>query len=93
MARLGYPAYFLVIFGTFKISGAVVILAPGLPRLKEWAYAGMVFDAVFAALSRAAVGDGPALIMPPILIGALALISSQLRHDSRKLVRAPIAAI
>jgi hypothetical protein len=31
--------------------------------------------------------------MPPILIGALALISSQLRHDSRKLVRAPIAAI
>lgn len=92
MARLGYPAYFLVIFGTFKISGAVVVLAPGLPRLKEWAYAGMIFDAVFAALSRAAIGDGPALIIPPILIGALALISSQLRPESRKLVSAPIAA-
>ena len=92
MARLGYPAYFLAIFGTFKIAGAAVILAPGLPRLKEWAYAGMIFDAAFAALSRFAIGDGPALVIPPILIGVLVLISWQLRPDSRKLARAAIAA-
>jgi uncharacterized membrane protein YphA (DoxX/SURF4 family) len=92
MARLGYPAYFLAIFGLFKIAGALVILAPGLPRLKEWAYAGMIFDTVFAALSRVAIGDGPELIIPPILIGVLVAISSQLRPDSRRLVRAAVAA-
>jgi uncharacterized membrane protein YphA (DoxX/SURF4 family) len=88
MARLGYPPYFLTLFGILKILGAAVILAPRLPRLKEWAYAGMLFDAGFAAFSRAAVGDGLALIGPPILIGALTLISWQLRPASRKLISA-----
>ena len=42
-ARLGYPAYFSVIIGLWKVPGAVVLLVPRLPRLKEWAYAGAVF--------------------------------------------------
>src|ERR1041385_1672335 len=42
MAHLGYPAYFLVILGIWKVLGATTIIAPGLPRLKEWAYAGMI---------------------------------------------------
>src|SRR5258708_33559568 len=57
MARLGYPGYVLFPFGLFKIFGAVTILAPGFPRLKEWAYAGMVLDVAFATYSRAAVSD------------------------------------
>ncbi len=35
--RLGYPTYFLVILGVWKPLGAVALLAPRLPRLKEWA--------------------------------------------------------
>lgn len=44
MAELGYPAYFVTILGAWKALGGVVILAPRLPRLKEWAYAGIAFD-------------------------------------------------
>src|ERR1700744_5926782 len=44
MARLGYPAYMLVILGVWKLLGGIVLVARGLPRLKEWAYAGAIFD-------------------------------------------------
>ena len=54
LQHLGYPAYFAWILGAWKLAGAIVIAAPGLPRLKEWAYAGFVFDLTAAAASRAA---------------------------------------
>ncbi len=44
MAHLGYPAYFCVILGVWKVLGASAVLARRFPRLKEWAYAGTVFD-------------------------------------------------
>ena len=37
LAQLGYPAYLLLLLGAWKVLGAAAILAPGLPRLKEWA--------------------------------------------------------
>ena len=49
MAHLGYPAYFATLLGIWKILGAIAILAPGFPRVKEWAYAGMFFDLTGAA--------------------------------------------
>lgn len=85
MARLGYPDYFLFPFGLLKITGAITILVPGLPRLKEWAYAGMVFDVVFAAYSRAAVNDPLPQILFPLCIGTLVVASWALRPASRKL--------
>lgn len=56
--HLGYPDYFAIILGTWKILGALAVLAPGLPRLKEWAYAGFFFELTAAAASRMLVGDG-----------------------------------
>ncbi len=88
MAHLGYSAYFLSILGTWKILGALVILAPGLARLKEWAYAGMVFDATSAALSRAAMGDGAVKIIAPLIITVLVLFSWKLRPAGRILMAA-----
>src|ERR1700756_4059107 len=44
MAHLGYPAYFMLILGFWKVLGGGTILLPGFPLLKEWAYAGMIFD-------------------------------------------------
>jgi uncharacterized membrane protein YphA (DoxX/SURF4 family) len=41
VTHLGYPVYILTILGVWKLLGAVVIVVPGLPRLKEWAYAGV----------------------------------------------------
>src|SRR5690348_14984349 len=85
MARLGYPAYFLTILGVLKILGALVILLPGLKRLKEWAYAGLTFDVLGAVLSRLASGDSATMLILPLLIGALILISWALRPAARTL--------
>ncbi len=57
LARLGYPVYLLTILGVWKLLGAIALLAPRFPRLKEWAYAGAFFVYVGAAASWAARGD------------------------------------
>src|SRR6185312_16172564 len=58
MAHLGYPAWLPSLLGTWKLLAVAAILAPGLPRLKEWAYAGVFFDTTGAIASHSVVGDG-----------------------------------
>lgn len=54
--QLGYPAYLLPFLGIAKTLGVVAILVPGFPRLKEWAYAGFVYDITGATYSSIAIG-------------------------------------
>lgn len=51
ITKLGYPAYIIPFLGIAKLLGVVTLLVPGFPRLKEWAYAGFVFDLTGAAYS------------------------------------------
>jgi len=61
--QLGYPPHFIYILGVFKISGVLVLLLPNrLLRLKEWVFAGMFFDIIFAFFSKIAVLGFPATI-------------------------------
>jgi hypothetical protein len=46
---LGYPIYFIQLISWAKIIGSIVILIPGLNKIKEWAYAGLFID-LFAAI-------------------------------------------
>jgi hypothetical protein len=85
MAHLGYPLYFLTFLGVWKVLGAVAIVVPGFPRLKEWAYAGMIFDLSGAVVSRAVMGDGAANVIPPFVVGCLVVASWALRPDDRVL--------
>jgi hypothetical protein len=85
MTHLGYPAYFVTILGVWKILGGIAVLAPRLPRLKEWAYAGMFFDLTGASASHAAVGDPVGKIVTPLIILAIVMASWALRPESRKL--------
>jgi len=85
MHHLGYPVYFASLLGIWKLLGAIAIVVPGLPRLKEWAYAGFFFDLTAAAVSRAAVGDGAGDIVAPLVFLALVLASWALRPASRTL--------
>jgi hypothetical protein len=82
---LGYPLYFMTILGVWKILGAIAILVPGFPRLKEWAYAGIFFDLTGAAATWAAVGGpGEALhIIAPLIITGFTMASWALRPPSR----------
>lgn len=54
--KLGYPEHFIYILGVFKILGVILLLIPNrFNRLKEWVFAGMLFDIVFAFFSKIAV--------------------------------------
>jgi uncharacterized membrane protein YphA (DoxX/SURF4 family) len=88
MAHLGYPPYLPTLLGAWKVLGAAVILSPRFPRLKEWAYAGMMFDLTGAAFSRAASSDAAVTIVVPLLIAAVVLTSWRLRPSSRVLAAA-----
>jgi uncharacterized membrane protein YphA (DoxX/SURF4 family) len=84
---LGYPLYFVTILGVWKVLGAIAILVPRFPRLKEWAYAGIFFDLTGAAATWAAVGgSGEAFhIIAPLIIAGLTVASWALRPESRKI--------
>ena len=85
MTHLGYPTYFSSIVGAWKLPGAVVLLAPGLTRLKEWAYAGAFFNMSGAVISHIASGDGFFQFLAPLIFAACALISWALRPHNRVL--------
>ena len=82
--RLGYPLYLLVILGVWKLLGAVALAIPRFPRLKEWAYAGVIFNLTGALVSHIASGDiepGPMSYLV-VMVGITA-ISWSLRPPSR----------
>jgi hypothetical protein len=86
--ELGYPMYFFAILGVWKVLGAITILVPGFPRLKEWAYAGIFFDLTGAAASCAMVGGYGAYgfhVLAPLIICGFLMTSWALRPDSRKI--------
>lgn len=89
LAHLGYPAYLGMLLGVWKVLGALAIVAPGLPRLKEWAYAGMVFDLTGAVVSHVAVGDAVGQLVAPLGLLGLVAASWALRPASRTLAGRP----
>jgi hypothetical protein len=84
---LGYPAYFVTILGFWKVLGAIAILVPGFPRLKEWAYAGIFFDLTGAAASSAAVRAQAFHVIVPLVLTAVLMVSSALRPESRTIAK------
>jgi len=87
---LGYPVYVLWIIGVWKILGAVTLIVPGFLRLKEWAYAGIVFELSGAVASLGASGR-TADLAPPLFLLVLTLASWALRPSSRTLGKPLIA--
>lgn len=85
LAALGYPAYFPTILGFWKVAAAAAILAPGLPRLKEWAYAGVFFAMSGAVASHLLAGDPASKAVAPVVILGVVGASWGLRPESRKL--------
>jgi uncharacterized membrane protein YphA (DoxX/SURF4 family) len=86
MVHLGYPLYFLTILGIWKLLGAVAVLIPKFPVLKEWAYAGFFFVMSGAVFSHFAVGDGAKEFFGPSLLIVLTVVSWYFRPADRKTV-------
>ncbi|USK29833.1 DoxX family protein [Bacillus sp. CMF21] len=88
VTNLGYPSYVLTILGIWKVLGAIALVVPGFPRLKEWVHAGIFFLMTGAALSHAFAnnyGDYGFHIILPLSYAALNIASWALRPKSRKL--------
>lgn len=86
ITQLGYPDYLLTILGIWKILGAVAVLSPKFPLLKEWAYAGFFFVTSGAAFSHIAAGDAVSKIIPSLLLLILTIVSWYFRPPDRKII-------
>ncbi|MCA1829426.1 MAG: DoxX family protein [Gemmatimonadales bacterium] len=83
---LGYPDYFMRFLGLAKLLGAAALVAPRMPRLREWAYAGFAFDLIGALVSHAATGTlahaAPAAISLALLASSFLLRSPAIPHHA-----------
>lgn len=72
---LGYPDYFAYTLIICKVLGVIAISFPKIPgKLREWAYAGLTFNLVFAFISHAAVDKNIGfMLMPLVVLGILAI--------------------
>ena len=85
MQALGYPLYMMTILGIWKVLGSIAMLAPGWPRLKEWAYAGAFFNLSGAAVSHIVMGDEAWHAYYTASLAIITLISWALRPETRTL--------
>lgn len=82
--QMGYPAYLVPFLGVAKLLGVAAILIPDYPRIKEWAYAGLVFDLIGAAYSLMSIGEWASAPMP-LVIMLVGMGSYIFYHKKRKL--------
>ena len=85
LTDLGYPEWLATIMGGAKLIAGGVVLAPGLPRLKEWAYAGILINMLGAAASHLMAGRAVVNVIPPLAFVVVALVSWGTRPSSRRL--------
>ena len=89
--HVGYPQQLRVLLGLGKLAGATVLLLPRLPTLKEWAYAGFTFMWIAATVAHYLAGDGALTLLPPALIGSLAV--SYITRPADRRVVTPLSVI
>lgn len=82
MKHLGYPTYLLLFLGTAKTLGVLAVIVPGIPRIKEWAFAGLTFDVAGALYSHLSVGDSPTGWAPAV-VGLLLVAGSYVAYRMR----------
>jgi DoxX-like family len=72
-AHVGYPQQLRILLGIAKLLGAITLVAPGVVKLKEWAYAGFTFAWIAACVAHYLAKDGSVAFMPLILLLLLAV--------------------
>ncbi|MFT4155697.1 DoxX family protein [Parafilimonas sp.] len=92
MAHLGYPPYLSILLGIYKLLGVIVVLVPGFPLLKEWAYAGFFFIMSGAVFSHIASGYAIQEIFPALLLLLLTVISWYIRPANKRIMKTKLYA-
>ena len=86
MAHLGFPVYMTRFLGVAKLFGAIAVLTGFSQRIKEWAYAGLVFNLIGASYCHLCSGDGPKTL--PALVVLVFGVTSYYYWRKREAVRA-----
>jgi hypothetical protein len=86
MTKLGYPHYIIPFLGVAKCLGAIALVVPGFPRLKEWAYAGLFFDLLGAAYSGIMVEGFHPLMLSMLIFFAFEALSYIYYHKRQRLL-------
>ena len=90
---LGYPLFFMYILGLAKGLGAIALLVPRFPKLKEWAYAGFSFTLIGAIWTHVATGTSFSAV---IIFGVLLLVSYLFYNrvqNTKKITQASVASL
>ncbi|WP_295120080.1 DoxX family protein [uncultured Chitinophaga sp.] len=74
MRQLGYPEYIMPITGVAKLLAAIAILQNKFITIKEWAFAGLTFNFIMAAVSWAIVGQPLFFVLFPLIVLAIMLV-------------------
>jgi DoxX-like family len=85
-AKAGYPQHLRIVLGMAKPAAAIVLLAPGLALVKEWAYAGASFAWIMAFISAMASGEPVQVWILPLVLLILLVVSYATRPLSRRLI-------
>lgn len=73
---LGYPDYFAYTLIICKVLGVLAISYSKTPaRLKEWAYAGLTFNLIFAFISHAYVDQNIGFMLMPLVVLSILAVS------------------
>lgn len=87
--KVGYPDYFRVELGIAKFLGAVILLIPALPRVKEWAYFGFFLTFVSAIIAHLSIGDTN---IAPVIVAILLLVTSYVTYHRLAQRKTAVAA-
>ena len=90
--HMGFPTDMLVLLGVWKVLGVVALLLPGIPILKEWAYAGIFFTISGALYFHVRSGDDFGMIAPVLLYLVLIAASWYFRPADRTLLPAHVVS-
>ncbi len=88
-AHVGYPQQLRILLGIAKPLGALALVIPGFPKLKEWAYAGFTFAWIAAHVAHHIAKDASQYL--PLILLVILAISYFTRPESRKCQSAPAA--
>jgi len=86
--HVGYPQQLRVLLGIAKLAGAIVLVLPRQPTLKEWAYAGFTFTWIAASVAHYLAGDGAFLSLLPVALLGLLAVSYVTRPANRGAAKA-----
>jgi len=81
--HVGYPQQLRIILGIAKPLGGIVLVIPGLGKVKEWAYAGFTFAWISAFVAHYLAHDGATAFMPLVAL-VLLVISYVTRPPSHQ---------